>query len=120
MRLKIQTTDNFGEKYENIFLAKKEVSKVGTKYSYIDKNINTKIYILKDTVKIIRDGEIISTQLLKKDKVTEFIYKTSHMNRKFEILTKELVIANNKISAVYAILEGLETVNELSIEICEL
>lgn len=120
MKLKVKTKDSFGEQYENIFLAKKDINKLGTKYSYVDENTNVRVFILKDKVQIIREGEITSKQLLKKNEITDFLYQTSHMNRNFKIFTKDLIIANNKISAVYSILEGKETVNELTLEIYEL
>ena len=120
MKLRIRTTDSFGENYDTTFDAIREDNNMGIKYIYSDEHASVKIFILKDKLQIIRDGEIKSNQLLKENQKTNFIYRASYMDRNFEIFTKSLIIEEKKISAVYSIFEGNEVMNELTLKIDEL
>jgi uncharacterized beta-barrel protein YwiB (DUF1934 family) len=120
MRLRIKTTDSFGENYDKIFNAIKEEGKMGVKYTYTDEHAKVRIFILKDKIQIVREGEIKSNKLLKENQKTNFSYKASYMNRNFEIFTKHLKIEKKKISAIYSIFEDELIMNELTLEIEEL
>ncbi|RUA06143.1 MAG: hypothetical protein DSY38_04870 [Fusobacteria bacterium] len=120
MKLRVKTTDSFGENYDKTFEATKEESNVGIKYTYSDEHAKVRIFILKDKIQIIRDGDIRSNKLLKENQKTSFAYKASYMSRNFEIFTKSLTIVDKKISAVYSIFEEDEILNELTLDIIEL
>jgi uncharacterized beta-barrel protein YwiB (DUF1934 family) len=120
MKLRIRTTDSFGENYDMTFEATKEDGKLGIKYTYSDEHAKVRIFVLKDKIQIVRDGDIKSNKLLKKNQKTNFTYKASYMSRNFEIFTKYLNIENKKISAVYSIFEENEVLNELTLKIDEL
>lgn len=120
MKLRIRTTDSFGESYDATFDAIKEENKIGIKYIYSDEYAKVRIFILKDKVQIVRDGDIKSNKLLKENQKTSFSYRASYMNRNFEIFTKSLIIEEKKISALYSIIEENEVVNELTLKIDEL
>jgi len=120
MKLRIRTTDSFGENYDATFDAFKESNEKGIKYTYSDEYSKVKIFILKDKLQIIRDGEIRSTKLLKENQKTSFSYRASYMNRDFEIFTKSLIIEEKKITAIYSIIEENSSVNELTLNIDEL
>lgn len=120
MKLRIRTTDSFGESYDATFDATKEENKTGIKYTYSDEYANVKIFILKNKIQIVRDGDIKSNKLLKLDQKTIFAYRASYMNRNFEIFTKSLLIKEKKIRAIYSITEEEEVVNELTLKIDEL
>ncbi|MEI6856955.1 DUF1934 family protein [Psychrilyobacter sp.] len=120
MKLRIRTTDSFGEKYEATFDAIREDNEIGVKYTYSDEYAKVKIFVLKDKVQIVRDGDIKSNKLLKVDQKTSFSYRASYMNRNFEIFTKSLIIEDKKINAIYSIIEGDSVINELTLKIDEL
>lgn len=120
MKLRIRTTDSFGENYDATFDATREDNKIGVKYTYSDEHAKVRIFILNDKVQIIRDGEIRSNKLLKVNQKTAFSYKASYMSRNFEIFTKSLFIEDKKINAIYSIIEGNSVVNELTLKIDEL
>ena len=120
MKLRIRTTDSFGENYDATFDATREDNKIGVKYTYSDEYAKVRIFILKDKVQIVRDGDIKSNKLLKVNQKTTFSYRASYMNRNFEIFTKSLIIEDKKISAVYSIIEENEVVNKLTLKIDEL
>jgi len=120
MKLRIRTTDSFGESYDATFDAIKEDNKIGVKYMYSDEYAKVRIFILKDKVQILRDGDINSNKLLKENQKTSFSYKASYMSRDFEIFTKSLTIEEKKIKAIYSIIEGNSVVNELTLKIDEL
>ncbi len=120
MRLRIKTKDSFGEDYDTIFSAIKEKNNLGVKYTYNDNLGTVRVFVLKDKIQIIRNGEIKSTKLLKENQNTTFVYKASYMSRTFEIFTKSLKIDEKKIFADYSILEGNEVVNNINLEINEL
>ena len=120
MKLRIRTTDSFGENYDATFDTVKEDNKIGIKYTYSDEYTKVKIFILKDKVQIVREGDIKSNKLLKVNQKTSFSYRASYMNRNFEIFTKSLIIEEKKISAIYSIIEENSVVNELTLKIDEL
>ncbi len=120
MKLRIRTTDSFGENYDATFDATKEENKLGVKYTYSDEYAKVRIFILKDKMQIVRDGDIKSNKLLKKNQKTSFSYRASYMSRNFEIFTKSLIIEEKKVSAVYSIIEENSVVNELTLKIDEL
>jgi uncharacterized beta-barrel protein YwiB (DUF1934 family) len=120
MKLRIRTTDSFGENYDATFDATREDNKMGIKYTYSDKYAKVRIFILKDKVQIVRDGDIKSNKLLKENQRTIFSYRASYMNRNFEVFTKRLIIEDKKISAVYSIFEENSVMNELTLKIDEL
>ena len=120
MKLRVRTTDSFGENYDMAFDASKENSKFGIKYTYSDVNAKVRIFILKDKVQIVREGEIKSNKLLKANQKTSFTYKASYMSRNFEIFTKSLSIEEKSINAKYSIFEENEVLNELTLRIDEL
>ncbi|WP_028856508.1 DUF1934 family protein [Psychrilyobacter atlanticus] len=120
MKLRIRTTDSFGEKYDATFDATREENEKGVKYTYADEYAKVRIFILKDKMQIVRDGDIKSNKLLKENQKTSFSYRASYMNRNFEIFTKSLIIEEKKISAEYSIIEENAVVNELTLKIDEL
>jgi len=120
MKLRIRTTDSFGENYDATFDAIKEENKTGIKYTYSDEYAKVKIFILKDKIQIIRDGDINSNKLLKLNQKTIFSYRASYMNRNFEVFTKSLIIEEKMFRAIYSIIEENSIVNELTIKIDEL
>lgn len=120
MKLRIRTTDSFGENYDATFDATKEENKTGIKYTYSDEYANVKIFILKDKIQIVRNGDIKSNKILKENQKTSFSYRASYMNRNFEIFTKSLIMEEKKFIAVYSIIEGNSMVNELTLKIDEL
>jgi uncharacterized beta-barrel protein YwiB (DUF1934 family) len=120
MKLRIRTTDSFGESYDATFDTIKEENKTGIKYTYSDEYAKVKIFILKDKVQIVRDGDINSNKLLKLNQKTIFSYRASYMNRNFEIFTKSLLIKEKIVRAIYSIVEGNSVVNELTLKIDEL
>jgi hypothetical protein len=119
VKLRIKTSDTFGEHYDKTFDASKEEGKLGVKYTYEDEHAQVKIYILKDKLQIVREGDIKSTKLLKVNEKTKFTYKASYMCRSFEIFTEELSIGEKKIIATYSIYEGDNIVNQLTLDISE-
>jgi len=120
MKLRIRTTDSFGENYDATFEATREENKIGVKYTYSDEYAKVRIFILKDKVQIVRDGDIKSNKLLKANQKTSFSYRASYMSRNFEIFTKSLIIEEKNISVVYSIIEENSVVNELTLKIDEL
>lgn len=118
-RIVVKTKDSFGEKYKGKFTAKVEETKLGKKLEYVDGKTNVVIYVLKNSLQIIREGEITSKTVLNLDKKTLFNYKTPYMIKTFETETERLELSGKKILGVYTIFDNGELVNRLRLEILE-
>ena len=120
MQLRIESRDKYGEVYDKVYSAKKESSDKGIKYTYADEYGETYVYVLRDSVNIVRRGEIKSTQTLKKDTRTKFIYRTSYLSKEFTLHTEQLNIKDSEIYINYSIYEGEDLLNEINMSIKEI
>jgi len=120
LQLRIESKDSFGDEFDNVYSAEKHSGEKGRKYTYMDEHGETLIYVLKDSVNIVRNGEIKSTQTLKEGARTKFTYKTSYLLREFTVYTKKLNIENKKIKISYSIYDGEELLNDIEMSIKEI
>ena len=120
MQLRIESKDKYGEVYDNVYSAKKESSDKGIKYTYSDEYGETYVYVLRDSINIVRRGEIKSTQTLKKDTSTKFVYRTPYLSKEFTLHTKQLNIKDSEIHINYSIYEGEDLLNEINMSIKEI
>ncbi len=120
MQLRIESRDKYGEVYDKVYSAKKESSDKGIKYTYADEYGETYVYVLRDSINIVRRGEIKSTQTLKKDTRTKFIYRTPYLSKEFTLHTKQLNMKDSEIYINYSIYEGEDLLNEINMSIKEI
>jgi len=119
MKLLIKSKDSFGESFEKTYEAKKNVTKKGIRYSYVEEGIKTDVYILDSMVKVLREGAIKSSQTLIIGEKTSFYYKTPHMVKNFDIITKKIDKTEKSLEIEYTIYEGSSEVNTIKLSIIE-
>ena len=118
MKIKIKSTDSYGESYNKNFelieilnLSDKRV------YHYEDEFGKCRIVKSEDAVEIYRRGSINSKQIFKIGKRTSFTYMTREFKTKYEIFTKKMLLNNGKIIMEYDIIDRNEILNSISLEI---
>ena len=118
MKIKIKSTDSYGESYNKNFELI-EILNLPDKreYHYEDEFGKCRIVKLEDAVEIYRRGSINSRQIFKVGKRTAFTYMTKEFKTKYEIFTKKMLLNNGKIIMEYDIIDRNEILNSISLEI---
>ena len=118
MKIKIKSTDSYGENYNKNFELI-EILNLPDKreYHYEDEFGKCRIVKLEDAVEIYRRGSINSRQIFKVGKRTAFTYMTKEFKTKYEIFTKKMLLNNGKIIMEYDIIDRNEILNSISLEI---
>ena len=118
MKIKIKSTDSYGENYNRNFELI-EILNLPDKreYHYEDEFGKCRIVKSEDAVEIYRRGSINSRQIFKIGKVTSFTYMTKEIKAKYEIFTKKILLNNGKIIMEYDIIDRNEILNSISLEI---
>ena len=118
MKIKIKSTDSYGENYNRNFELI-EILNLPDKreYHYEDEFGKCRIVKLEDAVEIYRRGSINSKQIFKIGKRTSFTYMTREFKTKYEIFTKKMLLNNGKIIMEYDIIDRNEILNSISLEI---
>jgi len=118
MKIKIKSTDSYGENYNRNFELI-EILNLSDKreYHYEDEFGKCRIVKLEDAVEIYRRGSINSKQIFKIGKRTSFTYMTREFKTKYEIFTKKMLLNNGKIIMEYDIIDRNEILNSISLEI---
>ncbi len=118
MKIKIKSTDSYGESYNKNFELI-EILNLSDKreYHYEDEFGKCRIVKSEDTVEIYRRGSINSKQIFKIGKRTSFTYMTREFKTKYEIFTKKMLLNNGKIIMEYDIIDRNEILNSISLEI---
>ena len=118
MKIKIKSTDSYGENYNRNFELI-EILNLPDKreYHYEDEFGKCRIVKLEDAVEIYRRGSINSRQIFKVGKRTAFTYMTREFKTKYEIFTKKMLLNNGKIIMEYDIIDRNEILNSISLEI---
>ena len=118
MKIKIKSTDSYGENYNKNFELI-EILNLPDKreYHYEDEFGKCRIVKLEDAVEIYRRGSINSRQIFKIGKRTSFTYMTREFKTKYEIFTKKMLLNNGKIIMEYDIIDRNEILNSISLEI---
>ena len=118
MKIKIKSTDSYGENYNRNFELI-EILNLPDKreYHYEDEFGKCRIVKLEDAVEIYRRGSINSRQIFKVVKRTAFTYMTKEFKTKYEIFTKKMLLNNGKIIMEYDIIDRNEILNSISLEI---
>ena len=118
MKIKIKSTDSYGENYNRNFELI-EILNLPDKreYHYEDEFGKCRIVKSEDAVEIYRRGSINSRQIFKIGKRTSFTYMTKEFKTKYEIFTKKMLLNNGKIIMEYDIIDRNEILNSISLEI---
>ena len=118
MKIKIKSTDSYGESYNKNFELI-EILNLPDKreYHYEDEFGKCRIIETENTIEIYRRGSINSKQIFKMGKVTSFTYMTKEIKAKYEIFTKKILLNNGKIIMEYDIIDRNEILNSISLEI---
>ena len=118
MKIKIKSTDSYGESYNKNFELI-EILNLPDKreYHYEDEFGKCRIVKSEDAVEIYRRGSINSKQIFKVGKRTAFTYLTREFKTKYEIFTKKMLLNNGKIIMEYDIIDRNEILNSISLEI---
>ena len=118
MKIKIKSTDSYGENYNRNFELI-EILNLRDKreYHYEDEFGKCRIVKSEDAVEIYRRGSINSRQIFKIGKRTSFTYMTREFKTKYEIFTKKMLLNNGKIIMEYDIIDRNEILNSISLEI---
>ena len=118
MKIKIKSTDSYGENYNKNFELI-EILNLSDKreYHYEDEFGKCRIVKSEDAVEIYRRGSINSKQIFKIGKRTSFTYMTREFKTKYEIFTKKMLLNNGKIIMEYDIIDRNEILNSISLEI---
>ena len=118
MKIKIKSTDSYGENYNKNFELI-EILNLSDKreYHYEDEFGKCRIVKSEDAVEIYRRGSINSKQIFKIGKRTSFTYMTKEFKTKYEIFTKKMLLNNGKIIMEYDIIDRNEILNSISLEI---
>ena len=118
MKIKIKSTDSYGESYNKNFELI-EILNLPDKreYHYEDEFGKCRIIETENTIEIYRRGSINSKQIFKVGKRTAFTYMTREFKTKYEIFTKKMLLNNGKIIMEYDIIDRNEILNSISLEI---
>ena len=118
MKIKIKSTDSYGESYNKNFELI-EILNLPDKreYHYEDEFGKCRIVKSEDAVEIYRRGSINSRQIFKIGKRTSFTYMAREFKTKYEIFTKKILLNNGKIIMEYDIIDRNEILNSISLEI---
>ena len=118
MKIKIKSTDSYGESYNKNFELI-EILNLPDKreYHYEDEFGKCRIVKSEDAVEIYLRGSINSKQIFKDGKRTAFTYMTREFKTKYEIFTKKMLLNNGKIIMEYDIIDRNEILNSISLEI---
>ena len=118
MKIKIKSTDSYGENYNRNFELI-EILNLPDKreYHYEDEFGKCRIVKSEDAVEKYSRGSINSKQIFKVGKRTAFTYMTKEFKTKYEIFTKKMLLNNGKIIMEYDIIDRNEILNSISLEI---
>lgn len=115
----IESVDEFDQRTIEEVQADKIENEFEIKYQYRNEFGECSISIFKESVEIIRKGEIESYQILKKGETTDFTYKTPYIEKHFQIYTYELAYIEKQLTTRYAIYDNGIKINSLKIKIEE-
>lgn len=120
MNLIIESSDSYGEKTIEKVSCQKEISSKGVKYLYKNEHGECKIFILEDSVRIMRRGLINSSQTFKIGTDTPFKYQTPYTTSDFILKTLKIQRGKNDILISYEIYEQDSKINDIVVKIKEI
>lgn len=119
MILTIESIDNSEELFKMDYEAKKEMEKLGIKFSYCEEETEVSLYMLKEKIIMQKKGAINSYLVLDPNKKTNFKYESSMFSGEFTVETKKLKALANSWEIRYAIYDNVGLVNEINMNIKE-
>ncbi len=117
MKLKIQSEDMHGDKYNQTFNAQIEEGTKGKKISYKDENGFVTIYLYEGKMRIARSGHINSKQIFDVNNEYNFRYTTIYLESHLTLKTNELIIDSNNVNLEYELYSDRMLVNKIKMSI---